>query len=61
MDQMALFASERWVYRRDFIRQLGTLLFQNYVFSIGHRFLHKLGFSKKSTAAIQTEVLPSNT
>jgi transformation/transcription domain-associated protein len=59
MDQMTLFAAERWVYRRDFIRQLGTNLFQNYIFSIGHRFLHKIGFSKKSTAAIQTEVLPS--
>lgn len=58
MDQMTLFAAERWVYRRDFIRQLGTTLYQNYIFSIGHRFLHKIGFSKKSTAAIQTEVLP---
>lgn len=59
MDGMTLFATERWVYRRDFIRQLGASLLQNYIFSIGHRFLHKIGFSRRSTAAIQSEVLPS--
>lgn len=34
------------------------MIFLNYVFAIGHRFLHKIGFSKKNAAAWQSEVLP---
>lgn len=56
---MTLFAAERWIYRRDYIRHLAVMIIQNYILAIGHRFLHKIGFSKKSTAAIQSEILPS--
>lgn len=60
MNSLTLFSADRWVYRRDFIRQLGVMILQHYVFSIGQRFLHKIGFSKSTTSAIQTEVLPSS-
>ncbi len=58
MDHLTSCTSDRWIYRRDFIRQFGVTLFQNYVFSIGHRFLHKCGFSRRTTASIQTDILP---
>lgn len=58
MDRTFFSTADKWLFRRDFTRQTGTMLFLNYVFAIGHRFLHKIGFSKKNAAAWQTEVLP---
>jgi len=61
MSQCAVTEADRWQFRKDFTGQLAVLTFFNYVFSIGHRFIHKLGFSRKSAVAVQSEVLPTVT
>jgi len=47
MQRLGSSPEERWTQRRDFTRQLGTTIFQDYVLSIGHRFLHKFSVSAR--------------
>lgn len=50
--------SERWIFRREFTRHLALTLLVNFVFAVGHRFLHKHGFSMTNGIVFQNEVLP---
>lgn len=48
-----------WNFRRKFISQYASMVFITYILSIGHRFPHKIGFSRDSCALVSTELLPA--
>lgn len=61
MQRLGVSPEDHWVRRRDFTRQFGTFIFQDYILSIGHRFLHKIAVStsvEKMLSISQTELLP---
>ena len=51
--------SSFWNFRRKFTSQYASLVFTTYILAIGHRFPHKIGFSRNICALISSELLPS--
>lgn len=52
-------ADQYWIFRQTFARQYAGTIFLSYVMALGHRYPHKISFTKKSATVINTEILPS--
>ena len=51
--------SSFWNFRRKFTSQYASMVFTTYILAIGHRFPHKIGFSRDSGSFICSELLPT--
>lgn len=51
--------SSFWNFRRKFTSQYASMIFTTYILAIGHRFPHKIGFTRDSCSLISSEMLPT--
>ena len=51
--------SSFWNFRRKFTSQYASMIFTTYILAIGHRFPHKIGFTRDSCSFISSEMLPA--
>lgn len=57
--QFTLSLDEYWLFRQTFARQYACSLFLSYVMALGHRYPHKIGFSRLNGTVVNTEILPT--
>ena len=50
---------EYWLFRQAFSRQYAASIFLSYVMALGHRYPHKISFSKSDATVVTSEILPS--
>jgi transformation/transcription domain-associated protein len=50
---------EYWLFRQAFSRQYAGSIFLSYVMALGHRYPHKISFSKSEASVVTSEILPS--
>lgn len=51
--------SSFWNFRRKFTSQYASTIFTTYILAIGHRFPHKIGFTRDSCSLVSSEMLPA--
>lgn len=48
-----------WLFRQTFARQYACSIFLSYIMALGHRYPHKIAFSRLTGTVISTEILPT--